>query len=117
MSSKTCSPDHFYLANTKSGSAGYDKYVFHNVSVGPWVIFKNTRTGAIKRLQAKITDNKIIIPEERFRLDFATLDIIFKKPVDFFVWNEKRDPYAKFESKQYHYELKHILEKYPEYFI
>jgi signal peptidase I len=101
--------------NTKSKTAGYDKYILHTHSIGDWFVYKNTRTGKKIRVKTERRGDTNVIPESEFYSVNPRKGKYFREPVEYFNWYLKE--YGNFYNSQFKFELKQVQEKFPEYFI
>jgi hypothetical protein len=101
--------------NSKSKTAGYDKYIFYSHSIGDWFVYKNTRTGKKIRVKSEKHNDKNVIPNDEFYPINPRRNAFFRTPAEFFAWYTKE--YEGCYNNQFEFELNQIQEKHPEYFI
>jgi len=116
MEQRKVTPEYFYKVNTKSGTAGYDKWVYVGV-IGGRAMYKNKRTSASKTFPVEERNGELFIPDKLFYPEINTYTkVLFRCVPDFYKYSREGDFWWTSEQ-QFLLEEKQIRENYPEYFI
>jgi hypothetical protein len=108
-------PEYFYRSNTKSNTAGYDKWVYVGLLAGK-AMYRNKRTNST-RLFPVVAENGVLkIPDKRFYPVCENFEVLFRTPVDYFRYIREKGYHQK-DASQFIKEEEQLKKKYPEHFI